>query len=86
MSTPDATPYPIEDPEQIGRAFGEVFDLVDETVEGITDAEVEERLRQLLAETAEPAEPLALDDLDRILSRQGWHVARRLDPAKLTPT
>ena len=83
MTTPDATPYPIEDPEQIGRAFGEVFDLVDETVKGITDAEVEERLRQLLADT--PIEPVDLDDLGRMLSRQGWNRSRRLDPTKLTP-
>lgn len=80
MTINDATPYPMEDPEQIGQAFGEVFDLVDETVEGVTEAEVEERLRQLLADTAEPAD---LDELGRVLRGQGWNVSRRLDPTTL---
>ena len=80
MTVHDATPYPMEDPEQLGRAFGEVFDLVDETVEGVTDAEVEERLHDLLADTVEPAQPARPADL----LDEHWDISRRLDPAKLT--
>ncbi|MFF0182607.1 hypothetical protein ACFYPF_26310 [Micromonospora sp. NPDC005223] len=83
MTINDATPYPMEDPEQLGLAFGEVFDLVDETVEGVTDAEVEQRLRQLLADTATPGEAVDLNDLDRVLRGPSWNVSHRLDPTTL---
>lgn len=83
MTINDATPYPMEDPEQLGPAFGEVFDLVDETVEGVTDAEVEQRLRQLLADTATPGEAVDLNDLDRVLPGPSWNVSHRLDPTTL---
>lgn len=56
MTINGATPDPMDDPEMVGRAFGEVFDLIDKTVEGITSAEIDGRLNQLLAEVAEPAE------------------------------
>jgi RNA polymerase sigma factor (sigma-70 family) len=82
MTIYNATPDPMDDPEQVGRAFGEVFDLVDEAVEGITDAEIEERLHQLLAETAEPAGQADLDVLGRMLRHRDWDVSQ-LDPAKV---
>src|SRR5436305_494767 len=86
MTTHDATSHPMDDPEQLGRAFSEVFDLVDETVEGISDVEVEQRLRQMLGEPTEltepteQVEPVELD-LGRLLSQQGWNAS--LDPANL---
>jgi diguanylate cyclase (GGDEF)-like protein len=50
MTNSDVMPYPMEEPDRLGELFGEVFDLVDKTVQGVTDAEVEERLRELLAD------------------------------------
>ncbi|MEU7615360.1 tetratricopeptide repeat protein [Micromonospora rifamycinica] len=84
MTTNDATPYPMEDPEQLGQAFGEVFDLVDETVEGVTDAEIEQRLRQLLADPATSGQAVDLNDLDHLLRGPGWSVSRSLDLKTLT--
>ena len=49
MTTNDMTPQPPRDHEPLGEVFREVFDLVDETVEKITDDDVEERLSRLLA-------------------------------------
>jgi hypothetical protein len=46
MTTSDATPYP-DGPERIGQLFSEVFDLVDQTVEGVTDAEVDQALLEV---------------------------------------
>jgi hypothetical protein len=64
----------MDDPGQIGREFGEVFDLVDEAVGRITGEQIEARLHQLLettkarlpqllAEAVEAAEP---DDVDEL--------------------
>jgi hypothetical protein len=64
-ATPRLTPgctasaeEPADGPEAVGRLFREVFDLVDEDVDEITDADVEDRLRRLLAEAgyADPAQ------------------------------
>ncbi|MFI7077159.1 hypothetical protein ACIBO1_07690 [Micromonospora sp. NPDC049903] len=77
MTIDDATRYPMDDPEPLGQTFGEVFDLVDETIEGITDAEIEERLHQLLADTTEPVETFDLDELARVLRSYGWDICRR---------
>src|SRR2546423_6433871 len=80
MSPNDAiAPDPMEEPDQVGQLFGEVFDLVDETVAGISDAEVDEWLRALLAGTAEPVEPADLDELARVLAGQGWDVTAPSD-------
>lgn len=35
------------EPERIGHLFSEVFDLIDKTVDGIPDAEVDDALRQV---------------------------------------
>jgi hypothetical protein len=48
MTTNDMTPQQPRDHEPLGELFREVFDLVDETVENITDDEVDERLSRLL--------------------------------------
>jgi hypothetical protein len=50
MNTHDMTPHPPDQPEPIEHLFRKVFDLVDETIDGITDIEVDDRLRRLLAE------------------------------------
>jgi len=72
MTTNDMTPNQPGEPEQTGQLFGEVFDLVDKAVEGITDAEIDNRLHQLLAGvgSVEPDDPLGLgrrpaDDLSQ---------------------
>lgn len=84
MTTNDATAYPHPDePERIGQLFGEVFDLVDETVDAITDQEVDHALRQVYAD-AELGEPADLDELAEMLARTGWKVSRT-DPAALDP-
>lgn len=49
MTTNDMTTQPHGEPEPLEQMFGEVFDLVDETVDRVTDDEVGDRLRQVLA-------------------------------------
>jgi DNA replication protein DnaC len=82
MTTHDATPYPSPDePERIGQLFGEVFDLVDETVDGITDAEVDRALRQVYAD-GELGQTANLDELAEMLTRTDWKVSST-GPVKL---
>ncbi|MCO1593847.1 hypothetical protein M8C17_01555 [Micromonospora sp. RHAY321] len=81
MTINDAAPDPMEDPEQIGQAFDEVFDLVDEIVGRVTDDEIEQRLRHLLADTATLADEAGPSNLDRMLRGPGWDIRSRLDLA-----
>ncbi len=67
MTANDMTPCPAGEPEQPWQLFREVFDLIDETVKGITDAEIENRLRQVLADVSSD-EPGDLDELGRRLA------------------
>jgi len=66
-TTDDVTPDSTDEPDRIGRLFGEVFDLVDETVRDVSDAEVDERLAQLLADVGR-IEPGILDRFERRLT------------------
>jgi hypothetical protein len=75
MTTHDATPYPSPDePERIGQLFGEVFDLVDATVDSITDAEVDRVLRQVYVD-GELGQTANLDELAEMLTRTDWKVS-----------
>src|SRR6266851_7883642 len=50
----DMTPHRPDDQEPLARLFGEVFDLIDETVTRITDGEVEDQLRRVLDQPGRP--------------------------------
>lgn len=50
MTTNEMPPYSPGEPEPLGQLFREVLDMIDESVDRITDDEVDERLRRLLAE------------------------------------
>lgn len=57
---PERAPYNGSGPEDLGRTFRDVFDLIDEDIDAITDGEVDDSLTQVLA-AAGYADP---DDVD----------------------
>jgi hypothetical protein len=76
MTNGDMTPRQPDDQEPLAQLFGELFDLVDETVERVTDDDVEEHLRRVLGQTGygSPGTPeLSCPDNPKALAYQpGW--------------
>ncbi len=64
MTINDPTSFSEQPEERLDEAFSEVFDLVDETVEQITDIEVDEQLRRVLKRAA--LDPTGQIDPNRI--------------------
>lgn len=68
MTQPERAPHNGDSPEELGQLFRDVFDLIDDDVHAITDGDVDDSLRQVLAAAgyADPDDVAAEDPLEAL--------------------